>query len=806
MNPELPPLPFSSPEIRKRRQQRSSFPQRQPPTPDQRRETALRVIREKEKVDRAMSVLTPEQKRAVILKLRHDRPLTPKDFTGTGLGIIGELGDEESLVYPKKGDLNKLISRAHDYQAGVKKSLITQPGLISALTALDIASAKERVSDDILEQYDDLTAKNHVVYEIEITATEASRDEGKREEVESIVSDIRTSLGAGIHGHVYDTDYQGEGAVLMVGTTGKKLQEWVESPAWWRKVTRFELRPRFQTIKQVLDAFSVNKVSIEPPPDDAETICIIDSGIAVGNPFLASATKRGTSKSWVYGASPVEDSFGHGSGVASLAAFHSISYEEGGENRASAWVTSARIMTDDGELDSPRIDDPVEDRTEQAWLLSRILREIVEHFVPLGVRIFVLAFQMQGHIWSHATRRQVARNAWIGRTIDQLSREFDVVFVGITGNLSEKEIEEHQELTQNPYPQYLLAPFAKLLDPGPSVLSVTCGSLAQSTQIAGAAHGLIANLDEPSPFTRSGPGFAGSIKPDVVEYGGSLVRHLERRQIERNMGTDVVMASNRLTPALRRGVGTSFAAPRVANHLAKILRDTKALGVQPSATLLRALLVASCKHPDVPGGLSKGDKLSLVGHGRPDGNDAMVCYGHSVLLYWDGAASVESTAIFRIHVPAEIRQAGRSKKRITVAVASAPAVQSWGLGEYLGANLKFWLYCGDKSTAEIMAQHQRESDESNDAPESSHVYMKGLIGITHSTEGTLQSDVFEWTDHKEEFSSNDYTLAVSVLRSPKWCKESTRSVPLSVVVRIEETSGVFQELYARVRARVRATV
>lgn len=802
MNPEFPPLRFPKPDVRLRRRQRNGFQPGNLPTPEQRRLTAQRVIAETKKMDRELSKLTPEQRRAVILKLRHDRPLTLADIRGTGLGFLGEPGDTESLVIPKQGDLSKLANRAQDFESGAKKSLLSQPGLLAKLTGMEVADAKERVSDEMLKVYNALTQQDHVIYEIEVSATSASHESTKKREVEGILAEISKSIGRGIHGHVYDTDFQSEGAILMVWTTGKKLKEWVEDPHWRRKITRFELRPKFQTMKEVFDAFNVGKVTIEPPPPDAETICVIDSGVATGNPFLGPMKRRAISRSWVYGASPLEDVYGHGSGVASLAGYHSISYADGDENQASAWVTSARIMTDDGELDSPRLDEPIEDRAGQAWLLSNILKEIVEHYAPLGVRIFVLAFEMQGHIWSHATRKQVARNAWIARTLDQLSRQHDVVFVGITGNIAAQEAEELQEESQTSYPQYLLTPFAKLLDPGPSALAVTCGSIAHSTHVVGAAHGLIADLNQPSPFTRSGPGFGDSTKPDVVEYGGSLVRDLETDRIVRNMGTDVVMASNAVTPALQRNIGTSFAAPRVANHLAKILRDAKALAVVPSAALLRAFLAASCRSPDLPITLNKDDKLALAGHGRPDGNEALLCRGYSAVLYWDGDVDVEATAIFRIHVPDEIRQAGRSTKRITVAVAMAPPVQRWGLGEYLGANLKFWLYQGDKPSEEIIAQHQREADAPNEAPKASTGHMDGILGITARSMGTLQRDVFEWSEHKEGYSADDYTLAVSVWGAASWLKET--SIPLAVVVRVEETSGQYQQLYARISARVRA--
>lgn len=414
MNPELPPLLFRAPDVKPRRQARRGFPDAKQPTAEKRRETAKLIHSERESVERAMKELSPEQRRAVILKLRHDRPLKLSDFAGTGLRPYGEPGEDESLAVPKEGTLVRLAQRAEDYAQGTKTTL-TKPGLLTVLSGIEVADARERLSEEMLQQYEQLIVRDHVVFEVEITAPASVQSKKKLSETETIVKALRDSLGRGIHGYIYDTDYFGEGAVLMVGTTGKKLQEWVESPQWWQKITRFELRPQFRTIKTVMDNFNVSQVSILPPPADAPTICVIDSGVAIGNPFLGPVTRQAESKSWVYGASPVEDAHAHGSAVASLAAYHTIDLD--GVNAASAWIVSARIMTDEGYPDSPQLDDPVEDRKEQAWLLSKVLREIVEHCVPLGVRIFVLSFQIQGHIWSKATRRQVGRNAWLARTL-----------------------------------------------------------------------------------------------------------------------------------------------------------------------------------------------------------------------------------------------------------------------------------------------------------------------------------------------------------------------------------------------------
>ena len=110
--------------------------------------------------------------------------------------------------------------------------------------------------------------------------------------------------------------------------------------------------------------------------------------------------------------------------------------------------------------------------------------------------------------------------------------------------------------------------------------------------------------------------------------------------------------------------------------------------------------------------------------------------------------------------------------------------------------------------AEIEAVLQREDGEENTAPTLSVSQInKARLGVQRRSVGTLQCDTFEWSEHSTEFSNEDYTLGVSIGKEAKWLKNpQSVEIPLAVVVRIEETSGQFNELYARVKARVQSRV
>ena len=130
-------------------------------------------------------------------------------------------------------------------------------------------------------------------------------------------------------------------------------------------------------------------------------------------------------------------------------------------------------------------------------------------------------------------------------------------------------------------------------------MAVTVGSMAPTTLAEGqvARARAIALRDYASPFTRCGPGIRKETKPDLIDYGGNYLVDEEGGQVRINRALGVPVATHQLTPALRYDSGTSLAAPRAALHkLALILGDLRALGIEPTAALLKAFLINSAQY------------------------------------------------------------------------------------------------------------------------------------------------------------------------------------------------------------------
>jgi hypothetical protein len=804
MNRDFPPLPFAAFEILKRK-----TPKGFPPTSISAEERVAAAKRARAFFAEAATQfrrLSPEQKRAVFLKMTHDRPLVKADLAGSGLTFFNTPGKNETLLIPRKTEhpgFEAQITRFDNLANGTekKKSL----GLASHMTGLTLAEPQERLCETFRRDYAKLAKKRWFVYEIEISSF-ATHPATKRKEIGERLGKLKHFLTSGsIYEH--DDNQIEEGVVrVVVSSSGVQFKQLVENLEWRCVITCFDERPQFETFHTRYKDFNIGDTTVIPPPENAPKICVIDSGVAAGNPFLAPVVDRELSKSFIADFEPLEDATGHGSGVASLAAYHVIDITKGGRHEAIAKIVSSRITNDNGQLDVVEEQDDGVCCIKTARLLSKTLEEIVNHYAPLGVKIFVLSYSILGHVWSKANQLAIRKRTWLARTIDRLVKQHDVFFVGVTGNIDAQEVAGLHK--QQPYPAYFTNPLAKLLDPAQASLAVIAGSVAHSAEVVTAQHiTAIAQVGRGSPFTRSGPGFGGAVKPDFVERGGNFVIDSETGKISKNAGTNVVMASGKLTPVLQLDVGTSFAAPRIAFHAAKMIADFREqFGQEPSACLLRAMLAVSAQKPAVSS-LNKPDLLALYGHGQPDGVTATTCSPASVLLFSQEEIEPNKVILFPVFVPVSIVQSGTAKKRISVAVAVAPIVQSWGTQNYTSVKMKFRMFRGDKALEEIRAKiaEVEEAEENADSPMEEADDLKSSLGVNLRSVGTLQSDVFEWTVHAASYSQQPYTLAVSV-QAAEWNRGGVKDskIPFAVVVRIEDTSERCNTLYSEVKTCVEA--
>ncbi|QDV50093.1 S8 family peptidase [Gimesia fumaroli] len=787
MDNEFPPRELVGPTIQKRKKEKS----RAVPLSKEllaRKNEIARVLGTKvDQLDKQLRSLTDEQRRTIFYKITHDGPVK---ISGIGLKPLTDRSESITLAVPTGSDLHSFKEKIQAFAADIpKKDRVKHPEL-ARIEDVERGDPKDRLSDELFAKYDDLVKKQYVICEIEILSLLNGRNK-QREEIRQILADLRSVFANGIHGTLFEHEEREGVCRAVIRCTGEMFRRLVEEDRWQRRISWFEPKPKFETFQTVRKNFKIQDLeTISAPNDQVPIICIVDSGVSSGNPFLEPVTKDEMLKSFLkHSPDNPYDENGHGSGVASLAAYYALDLNKGARNSGKAWIASARILDASNQLEEER-------------LFSKVIEEVVKEFVPLGVRIFNLSVADLAKKWNPDNKRTQPRTSWTARTLDRLSREFDIVFVVSTGNIPLNQIREYIN-SEVEYPSYLCDSDSRILDPGQAGLALSVGSIAPSTLISQTADTAIALAFEPSPFTRSGPGIKEETKPDLVEFGGNLLRSADPLWVQSNLATNVVMASHQLSPAIAYDYGTSFAAPRVANKLAIVLNDLTDMGpANVSAPLLKAFLINSAGYRGdlnhLQEHLDRKRWLDVLGNGWPDAARATECDDYSVILFHQGRLGADQVAFFEIPVPAQMIDS-TAKKRITVTVVHDPEVQKWGLENYFGISLKWRMFRGDVDQEKII-DGMSTAEEGNDESETVDIpnELKYEHKVNRRSRGTVQHDWCEWTQHREEFSNNHYTLAIASYK--KW-QRKVEPTKIGVVVRIEDLGGTVM-VYNEVRTQL----
>ena len=745
--------------------------------------------------------MTDDERKAVFFKLEHEGPVS---LTGTGLKPVAEPSERFTLAVPTAADLSGFTTKIDRFErTAPRNGIVPDSRLVTAIETVAVGQPTDRLSQELLDEYADLITRDQIICEIELLSLQQGNRQ-RREELQQFRHMLRGELDRdrGI-GTLFEHEEIKGTCRAVIRCTGGLFQRLVEDPEWQRRIYWFEARPEFETFHRIVEDFNVAGLGpITSPSPQAETVCVIDSGVTAGNPFLRPVVRENLLRSFLRNAPDnPSDEYGHGSGVASLAAFHSLNPTAGAQNSGRVWIAGARILTAENKLEDDR-------------LFSALLREVIEYFAPLGVKIFNLSVNIRNLSWNKNAKRTHPRRSWVARTIDELARKHDVVIIVSTGNIPPIDIREFQNDGQ-PYPTYFANEEACILDPGQAALAVTIGSIAPTTLAEGqvARATAIAMREQASPFTRCGPGIRKETKPDLIDYGGNYLRDDEGGQIRPNRALGVAVATHQLTPALRYDSGTSFAAPRAAHKLALILGDLKTLGIAPSASLLKAFLVNSARCrisgeelDEFQTAVGADQWRNVLGYGMADDVRATECDAHSVVLFYQGAIKPDTITFFDVPVPTNLREAGREIKRLTVTVSYGPEVQRWGLERYLGTALKWRMFRGNIPRDEVVLAMSASDEDDNgggDGAAAVAVDEAGVpkelgfeLGINRRSRGSIQHDVAQWNLHKPEFSANNYTLAIAAYE--KWGRANPPDVAFAVVVRLEETSQN-AEIYDEVR-------
>jgi hypothetical protein len=395
--------------------------------------------------------------------------------------------------------------------------------------------------------------------------------------------------------------------------------------------------------------------------------------------------------------------------------------------------------------------------------------------------------------------------AWAA-TLDELARELDILICVAAGNRKPRSGYASEEGVTE-YPRYLMEPENRFLEPAGAMNVLTVGSVAHGSGIDSALGGdpkvrAITRMRQPSPFTRVGPGVGGAVKPDIVEYGGTLVFDAVRLALREGKSEDLPSAGlltlhhRPVERLFATGSGTSCSTALAAFKAGQILRKLP----RASANLLRALAANGATIPEeareclTP--LGEQAMRAICGHGHVDLESAAYSDDSRVVLYAEDELPLDYFAVYEVPIPQPF-QTSKGRRHVNVALAYDPPVRHTRK-DYAGVKMSFRLQRGCTPEA-VFAYHRKRSEAEGPVPKLPKRFDCCLVpGPEVREKGSLQVARAKFQRDITTYG-NKYYLVVRC--EAGWAANSTdQKQRFAVVVELAHEAEI--RLYERLRVRV----
>lgn len=198
----------------------------------------------------------------------------------------------------------------------------------------------------------------------------------------------------------------------------------------------------------------------------------------------------------------------------------------------------------------------------------------------------------------------------LGIFLDYIQDKYNVQFFVSSGNLNQPPLRKWPS-------QSNMGERDRIISPADSVRAITVGSIALHE-----SEDSIVKLNEPSPFSRRGPGANYIIKPDVVDYGGNISHSFSISGLGMK-GLDV-------DGKVIEDIGTSFSTPRLVQKFASVYDEM----VEKDLLLAKAMIIHSARMNSRELLDQSSDNIKYYGFGMPSVNasDILHCSEDEVTL------------------------------------------------------------------------------------------------------------------------------------------------------------------------------
>lgn len=614
-------------------------------------------------------------------------PTTDVEFLrGLGFEIVCDLAEGFIVVSSEQTDLADFLQKVDAFVSGEWGS-----GNVAKVYALhtDDDRLKRILSEELFNRWDTLDSNRNYTVEISVSCAgtaaapslpnkreiESNDEYNKRikekkdkyfQEIDALIMERQTQLENIIQD--YNGEFlssfieDGDTFSVTVSLSGKGLRDVVFNYSYIFEVsfkTEVVVEIANENMQSVTGSLTINAPSPESP-----VICVIDSGIQENHRYLAPAIVQTDSVCLIPDHTTVNDEVnngGHGTRVAGA-----VLYPQGiptsGTYQLPCFIRNVKVLgSNNGMPDEISREGIIEEVVKQFAVDAPTKTKIFNHSVGERKPFYGLKHM----------------SPWAAK-IDEVSYNNDVLFIQAAGNMKTDVIKAHIHAGY-PYPEYLGQPLSQISNPGQSLQALTVGSISHSDF---ETDDIIAmgKSGETSSFSRVGPGIWDSIKPDVVEYGGTHAINKAGTNVDLTTPEEVCPELIRRSPQgpafSKDDIGTSFAAPKVTYIASEI---QKALPNSP-ALLYRALIAQSARWLNINSALSNEECKTLLrrmGYGLPDVGRATHNDEYRATL-----ASMEQREIFdgeahvyTVNVPNELRNLGENYNilvEITLSYAAKP--------------------------------------------------------------------------------------------------------------------------------------
>ena len=442
----------------------------------------------------------------------------------------------------------------------------------------------------------------------------------------------------------------------------------------------------------------VQDILFSSPDENATGILVIDSGIVSNHPMLEKCV--GGEGNFQSGETATQDTVGHGTAVAGCAVYGDIA--EALKRKTftpSNWLFSAKVMYAEKDFNGKAyaVYDPEK-------LIEHQFKDAVESFLSnpeYQIKVVNISLGNRNEIWHKHYSRQLPFAA----LIDELAFTYPhVVFIVSAGNCSPLDAYDSiAEVIEN-YPRYLVQNNDyRIINPATAALALTVGSIADEVKIAQERDGPehiktpIAQAHQPSPFTRTGGGINGMVKPELVEYGGNMILSKKYRRIQEEIDGKLALLNNQVTNnIIKFDVGTSYSAPKVAHLAGKIANRFP----DKSANFIKNMLLVGADYAYSPSKdfyqtekKRKAEQyhLSTCGYGLGCFEKAINSFNNRVVLWDEGQIGLNQVKVYSLQLP-ELFFTEAGRKKIIVTLTFTPETRATRGDSYLGNRMKFHLY------------------------------------------------------------------------------------------------------------------